>query len=141
MAIKWYHPGPYPVCIGFCTDEKSFRKELKELRVPNRMEVGWVKPGGALYTHLESAKGDTVYIISIELTDRKWPCLAGLIAHEAAHLVTQLWVDLGEQYPGSEANSYMIQYITQRCLEDYAKLSKKAGRDIGVPNDKRNSRK
>jgi hypothetical protein len=120
--IEYYNMGQWPLFVGFTTSEKAFKREMKRLQVsipfiPNERSTA--------AAHYLERGGDLTVIITMR------PCkgkpveqIAGLLAHEAVHVAQQLWENIGESKPGREAEAYLVQMITQCCLQDALKTNR-----------------
>lgn len=47
--------------------------------------------------------------------ESKEKCTPKNMAHEAAHVVSDIWADLGEDEPGEEANAYLVGWVVD-CM-------------------------
>lgn len=115
--IKYFHMGPWPVCVGFTRDEKAFKKELDRLGFPAGPDL---IPGfaGNAGTHRVPSSPMTFIITMQPDLDGYLPRqIAALIAHEATHVARWFFKAIKEGRPGAEAQAYFVQYVTQCCLE------------------------
>lgn len=104
----------YPAFIGICTDEKAFAKEMKRLDIQG---VNFVNPGKSATVHIYEIQTEIMFIICLSNPQDYSPAaLAGLLSHEATHIIQYLWEFIGETEPGKEAEAYMIQYIVQSAM-------------------------
>lgn len=114
--IRYFNMGPFPIFVGFTNSPKAFAKEMKRMSVSG---VDFVNPGSNATVHTLSKDGSTVCIITMEKAKDKSPeMVAALIAHEAVHVVQELWDAIGEHEPGREAEAYLVQQIVQSCLQE-----------------------
>jgi hypothetical protein len=118
QRVAYFDVGQWPIHVGFTTDEKAFKREIK------RLKCGDVKfllnDHSSATTHfLTGDKGGYCAIICLgECDGFELSQIAGLIAHEATHVAQQLWRRIGEQDVGDETEAYFIQLITQCCLNE-----------------------
>jgi hypothetical protein len=111
--------GPWPVFIGVATDPKAFQRELDRLGVTQEVSFLGRATADATTHHLISPGGQQVHIITIGKTKgRTREQVAGLVAHEAMHVIQNMQDDLarGERL-GMEAEAYLMQMIVQECLQ------------------------
>lgn len=115
-CIDYFNMGPWPMYLGFTQSKKAFAKEMKRLSVVN---VSFLSSDHANATvHILEKDGALTCIIAMEKGKGRSPeQIAGLIAHEAMHIVQELWSHIGEKVPGREAEAYLIQHIVQSCLQ------------------------
>ncbi|WP_088183957.1 hypothetical protein [Sphingobium sp. Z007] len=117
--ITYYGMGAWPIYVGFTTSEKAFKKEMKRLNVsPPPNFLGSATANAT--THMLE-KGDALTcVITMQKPGKERPVeqLAGLLAHEAVHVAQALWRSIGERDPGDEAEAYLVQMITQCCMQD-----------------------
>lgn len=117
--ITYFNMGQWPLFVGFTTSKKAFTKEIKRLAVPR--PVPFMGSGlASATTHYFVKDGTTTCIITMAKFGKKKPVeqIAGLIAHEAVHVAQELWCAIGEKEPGREAEAYLVQMITQCCLQE-----------------------
>lgn len=116
--IDYFNMGPWHIFVGFTISPADFDKEMARLGVKGERFVGG---GGtnhaAATTHMLELKGYLTCIITLA-DNSKYDIaqVAALLAHEAVHVAQQLWRNCGETQPGDEAEAYLVQYITQVCL-------------------------
>jgi len=116
--ISYYGMGQWPIYVGFTKSPKAFRKEMKRLKVSNPPSFLANDHSNAA-THFLVHEGKTTCIITMHPPgDRPIEQVAGIIAHEAVHVAQELWDNIGEREPGKEAEAYLVQMITQCCLQD-----------------------
>lgn len=83
----------------------------------------WVKtPQADATAHiLENAKGKAVCIICIRITpERNAIEIAGLLVHEAVHVVQDYFNRIGEYSPATEQYAYAVQGVAQELMNAYA---------------------
>ncbi len=109
--------GPFPGFVGFTTDQKAFKRELKRLAVTEPVDFLATARANAT-THYFEREGSTTAIITMgKPKNVSFEQYAALAAHEAVHVVQALWQDIGEKKPGWEAEAYLVQHIVQFCLQ------------------------
>lgn len=110
--------GRFPCNIAYCENEKSFRKDWKELTDEPQPEI-YCNPNGARIWEISKPKDDFVpcYLICVEPGNLSWPEVVAMIAHEAVHVAQFLWEQIGETNPGNEAEAYLVQSITREILK------------------------
>ncbi len=115
-CVHWPHMGPWGFYVGFTTSRKAFKREVK--RLCKDYDFPFVGKGAGGTTHsLYNPKGELCCIITIDISSKPSAAsLAGMIAHEAMHVVQRLWELVGETRPGQEAEAYLIQYIVVQAL-------------------------
>lgn len=115
--ITYFNMGSWPIYVGFTTSPKAFAKEMKRLKCG---DVAFLSTTHAdATTHFLVKDGSSTCIITMrKAKDKSFEQRAGLIAHEAMHVVQELWSNIGEREPGKEAEAYLIQMITQCCLQE-----------------------
>jgi len=123
--MKYYHMGPWPVHVGFTNSNKAFNREMKRLGITGQ---SMVNAGSHATCHeFVDDNGSQLIIVAIK-TGKRWSReqVAGMIAHEATHVVEFMRGSLqrGETL-GSEAEAYLVQYITQECLATLWKTGRK----------------
>jgi hypothetical protein len=107
--------GPWPWYIGFTTEEAAFQREMKRFRVKDAGPG--VKAGSNAATHhLVNGSTNMAIIVMHKPTRRaSKEQYAGLLAHEAVHVVQEMREKLGEL--GSEGEAYIVQQIVQEGLQ------------------------
>ena len=114
--IAYANMGPWPVYVGFTKSRKAFGREMKRLAIKG---VPFLAPDHAnASTHFLEHGGALTCIITLGSTkDRSIEQIASLIAHEAVHVAQEVWSSVGETKPGREAEAYLVQHVTQHCLQ------------------------
>lgn len=115
-CIDYFNMGQWPIYVGFTTSRKAFAREMKRLSCG---KVDFLSTTHAnATTHTLTKDGTLTFIIAMEKQgERSVEQVAGLVAHEATHVAQRLWEQIGESRPGDEAEAYLVQMITQSCLE------------------------
>lgn len=122
--ITYFNMGPWPIYVGFTKCPEAFSKEMARLKID---DINFVNSGANATMHAfrKGGGGDLTCIITLATSGKNRACVAALIAHEAVHVAQELWDSIGEHNPGREAESYLIQMITQCCLEELWKTGSK----------------
>ena len=115
--IDYFNMGPWPIYVGFTQSAKAFRKEMKRLKITPCPEITVNAHSNAATHFLTSPDHGLTAIIAMPKSKRSPEQIAGLIAHEATHVARHLWINIGEDNPGHEAEAYLIQMVTQCCLQ------------------------
>lgn len=119
-AIEYCGMGPWPMYLGFTTSEDDFGKEMERLCVSNPPPfLGSDHAHATLHTFDAPSFSGLTCIITMEKQPRKKAVeqIAGLLAHEATHVAQLLWEYIGEDRPGKEAEAYLVQSVTQFCMQ------------------------
>lgn len=118
--VTYMHMGQWPVFVGFTTEPKAFRREVKRLGI--KAKVPFVARAGAdATTHFFAREGrQSCAIITMpKVGDRSHSQYAALVAHEALHIVQDMHRQLNGGAPfGDEADAYLLQSIVQHCLQE-----------------------
>ena len=118
--IRWCNrsliQGPY---FAICTSEKAFHAALKKLGIPvTDWPQYWMNPGANATTqYLKSKKGDECCIVCMLANPEASPAqIVALLAHEAVHIKQRFMHYIGENYPSSEFEAYVVQNIVQELV-------------------------
>jgi hypothetical protein len=111
--------GPWPGFIGFCFDEKVFHKEMERLGIKEKVDFLASPHAHASLHHFTSKGNGRMYILALGPTKgRSKEQIAGLIAHEATHIVQRMREDIAQGQPlGDEAEAYIVQMVVQDALQ------------------------
>ncbi len=119
---KWLNP-TLLTCdhIGICFNEGDFHRELRRMKVPPSQWSSWLTEGALATTHhLTSEKGSRASIVCIPIrTDMDGVNIAGILMHEAMHVLQDYLEYIGEQAVGRETQAYAVQAISVRLMEAY----------------------
>lgn len=115
--VEYFHMGQWPLYIGFTMSQKAFKKEMKRLNVDKPAKFLASDNANATTHYLKSDGVLTCIITMHDPKSRPVEQVASMIAHEAVHVAQELWEQIGEDNPGREAEAYLVQYITQCCLQ------------------------
>lgn len=116
--IDYFNLGPWPIFVGFTMSPEAFAKEMERIGLQDAPTFISNSHSHAT-THLfDNDDALTLAIITLSgIKGRSKEQVAGLIAHEAVHVGQYLWERIGEREPGREAEAYLVQQITQECLQ------------------------
>lgn len=123
IDVYYLHPGQWPVHIGFTTDPKSFKREMKRLKVDSPPEI--LNKNASATTHTLIKEGGIVFIIAMTPKTKKHSieAYAALVAHEALHVVQEMerhFCPIAGRFD-DESAAYLLQYIVQECLQQVLK--------------------
>lgn len=118
-SISYPSLGPWPGFIGICFDEKVFHKELKRLGVKEKVNFLASPLANASMHHFISEQNGAVYLLTVgPKKGRSKEQVAGLVAHEATHIVQRMREDInGGNSLGDEAEAYIVQMVVQDALQ------------------------
>lgn len=119
--VDYISMGAIPVYVGFCTDGKAFKKELKRLEIKDK--CSFLNPKAAGTTHFfQDSEGRSTCIICVPKKPKGNPTksqVIALIAHEVVHAWQECELQMNEKAAGHEIEAYNIQWILQCCLDIY----------------------
>jgi hypothetical protein len=109
-------------CYGLCTDEASFKRELRRMGIPSDESPAWVsnEQSDATVHYLENESRKAAIVCVRVTPERTGIEIAGLLVHEAVHIWQAHCDDIGEKTPAVEQEAYGIQNIAQNLMEMYA---------------------
>lgn len=124
MTFKWLDrraapPMPY---LTLVRSEADYLKAMKHCKV--KPVSDWIKTPHADATahHLDNVDGVRCVIVAINVKDRQNPIeIAGLLVHEAVHVVQDYFAYYGEHSPATEQQAYAIQAVSQELMAEYAR--------------------
>lgn len=127
MTFKWLDrrtaaPGPY---LTLVLNEADFIKAMKHCKVKSPGD--WIKTphAGATAHKLDHPDGNRCVIVALrEEADARPLEVAGLLVHEAVHVVQDYFAHIGEANPGEEQQAYAIQGVAQELMTEYARQIK-----------------
>lgn len=107
--------------VGICFNERDFHRELRRMKVPAHHLPSWLIEGALATTHhLTSEKGSRASIVCVPVRpDWEGIEVAGLLVHEAMHVVQEAMDYIGETTVGRETQAYAIQNISVRLMTAY----------------------
>lgn len=112
--------GPF---LALVLAEADFIATLNHLEVPEAARPGWLRPGfnGCVH-HFITGRGEAANVVCIGPTEGRDPIeVAGLLVHEAVHVVQNIVADMGERAPGDEFMAYVTQNVAMRLMDSYRK--------------------
>jgi hypothetical protein len=112
--------------LCLCTTEAEFVKELKRTKVPTPWPK-WIDDDALAMTHfIVTAKGNRASFVCLGNKKLDGIAVAGLLVHEAVHVVQEYFRYIGEESPSIEFQAYSIQKVSTVLLHSYLeKLTKK----------------
>jgi hypothetical protein len=133
-GIRYPCLGPWPGFIGLCFDEKTFHKELKRLGVKRKVDFLASPHADASLHYFVSKPNGAIYMLAVgSVEGRSKEQVAGLIAHEATHIIQRMREHLaGGESLGDEAEAYIVQMVVQDTLQ-YLWKTNKVRRSEPVP--------
>lgn len=125
-GMKYLHMGPWPGFVGLCFDEKVFHKEMERLGLKQKVNFLGSDHASATLHHFVSRGGSVCQILALgSVKGRTKEQVAGLIAHEAVHVIQNMQEDIaGGKSLGGEAEAYLVQMIVQEALQSLWKSNK-----------------
>jgi hypothetical protein len=113
---NYIHEGALPISIGFCRSAKQYAYEMKKLKIKTPND--WITPEKGAATHrFLNENGHRISLVCVDWkVKRTVTQIAGLVAHEATHVLQDTILQMGEEKPGDEFSAYLVQYITQQGL-------------------------
>lgn len=125
-GVRYPGLGPWPGHIGLCFDEKVFRKEMKRLGITQKVDFLASPRAHATLHHFETKTEGCIYLLTFAPSKKhSKEQVAGLIAHEATHIVQRMREDIAlGQSLGDEAEAYIVQMVVQDALQFLWKSNK-----------------
>lgn len=114
--IKYFDMGPWPVNVGFTQDEEKFRAELIRLGYVDGPDMIPSASGNAGTHRLPTKPITFIIAMQPDISDYDYAQVAGLLAHEATHVMRWFFKSIGERKPSAEAQASFVQWIVQGCL-------------------------
>lgn len=117
--VHYLHPGPFPVHIGFTTDERAFNREVRRLGIEGDVPFLASEIASATTHYFRNSHGSLCCIITMPPygDDKSREQYAALLAHEALHVVQQMReLNAGDPFD-RETEAYLLQMIVQDCLQ------------------------
>lgn len=117
---RWLELITYPGWLGVVFSLDAYREVLKRDKHPDWKTATWIRKDAQVDYFLSNNLKEPFYVIKLDLNRKpNDPRLIGLIVHEVMHVVQQIWIDIGEEDPGREAEAYLIQIMTQFVVKRY----------------------
>lgn len=73
----------------------------------------WITDTALATVHGNDGVGAAAVVIALDRIKDDF-AIAGVLAHEAHHLVSAMWRWLGEKAPGEEVHAYMLQWAVEQ---------------------------
>lgn len=122
-GIRYLNMGPWPGFIGLVFDEKAFQAEMKRLKLPREVKMLSHSRAGATLHEFVSPTGTCVWMLALgPVKGRSKEQIAGLVAHEAVHIIQFMSAELGDL--GKEGEAYLVQMVVQEALRILWKSNK-----------------
>lgn len=119
--IRWMRNQCLPLNIGFCDCEKDWEKLMQKFK---STDSPFLEVGAQACTHyFDHENGDKSVIVTIDAKDfmgRKLWQVAGLLAHEATHVMQYAKMAMRERVGGVEFEAYVVHGVTQWMFELFA---------------------
>lgn len=116
-------PHPY---ITLCITEAEYHRACRHFALPKEQWGPWVNAGSSATTHLLQRGHDIASVVCLGPHEDVEPImLAGLLVHEAVHIVEQLFRHMDEKTPGEETRAYLTQSISQQLMWMYVERTKR----------------
>jgi len=118
MGIYSFEMGAIPMEVVVCFTESQFRTALRK-RKAEYPDCGLTVNGSAT-THFFNAPGGrllTVIAMCAKTAGEHGPIeIAGLLTHEAVHVMQECRRWMREDEPGAEWEAYTVQYVAQNAM-------------------------
>lgn len=122
-GVHYLNMGPWPGFIGLVFDDKPFAAEMKRLDVRADVKMLAHERAGATLHEFVSPKGSCVWLLALgSVKGKSREMVAGLVAHEAVHIVQFMREELGDI--GREGEAYLVQMVVQEALQILWKSNK-----------------
>lgn len=110
---------PFYLCIVF--SEEAYYQEMESAEVHRKHHGAWIGEGSHGTCSFERNKyGNLICIVSFDINPERTPIqIAGLMVHEACHVVDRYFREIGESRPDEEHRAYSTQWIAQEMMEQY----------------------
>ena len=141
--FNYYHVDAvhFKVQIKLCFDNAEFQKVLIDHNITLKTTALDV---GIAETHYVSdgREGIIVMVFDLDECDEGPAYLAGVVAHEATHVVARVFEHIGEEVDeiGEESRAYLTEHIvaqiTQAIIVEREKHARKADRTVSKQKDK-----
>jgi len=111
-----------PIFYCLVLTEDAYYEECQRFGVARADWGAWMHTptSHATTTYLDAHDGEKLAIVSMQGHEKRTPIqVAGLLVHEAVHLVQRYCERVGEHQPGAEFQAYATQRISQELMEQY----------------------
>jgi hypothetical protein len=127
--------GWQPVFIGFCPNEKAWKREMKRMG-RNPADCHYPQSDGHVMI-FHRPDEPSVCLITVKDGAENERCLSsivGIIVHECTHVWQEIREFIGEEKPGMEAEAYALQTLTMNVLAAfYQTRGLPEAKTIGLP--------
>lgn len=115
-GVKYLNMGPWPGFIGLVFEERAFNAEMKRFGINGRAKFLSHDRAGATLHEFVSPNKSCVWLLALgPVKGRTKEQVAGLVAHEAVHIIQMMREELGDL--GKEGEAYLVQMIVQEALQ------------------------
>lgn len=110
---------PFHLCVVFSED--AYYEEMEAAKVHRKHHGAWKGENCSGTTTFEkNENGNLICIVAFDISPERTPIqIAGLIVHEACHVVDRYFREIGESRPDEEHRAYSTQWIAQEIMEQY----------------------
>lgn len=116
-----FFPCPY---FTLCLNDRQFQRVLAHLKY-TKGDVAFMKNATShATTHTFTREGKLTCVVTMDTKGRSIGSIAALMAHEAMHILDEIWDDAGEKHPSSELKAYAIQHLVSELMYLYRKLKR-----------------
>lgn len=124
MKTKWldrYGSIALPhICL--CLTLEEYKRAIAPMGQYLSADQEWCEFGGARMHMFENADGQQVCVVCIYPEAIARPAqIAGMLVHEAVHVVQYYMKGIGEKQPSDEFQAYTTQWVSQILIEEYAR--------------------
>lgn len=109
--------------LSLCTTEKQYLKAVKHLAIKSPSPWLSSNHGASMHTFTTHEKITCIVCIKID-KKRPFAVTAGMLAHEAVHVMQELFESIGEKQPGHETEAYAVENCTRVLIEEYERQAK-----------------
>lgn len=114
---KWLKITVYPLHFTIVDNMEDLQKVWDALDIT---EDDRAPPGGKASTYHYVSKSTGYLACVVYLADTlSWNpyTVSGVAAHEAMHVIQNLWDHIGERRPGWEAEAYLMQALVEEIMD------------------------
>lgn len=115
--VKFIETGLIPYFIGFCGNERSWNRLMKQLAVPDPSPF-CEKAGCCSYFKKDNETTIVIAIDKKKLRGQPKYIKAEVAAHEATHAADAIFEFMGETNPSSEFRAYTVGWLTRVCIKE-----------------------
>lgn len=132
-GVRWLYLDVFNCHVGFCPDEKSWKRCMKKYGVKSELHHYPSTEGRLTSFEQKGGIGNFALITINDPGDKSRVCIDGLIVHEVVHAFFWLCDIIHEYAPSTEFRSYTIQHI-------FMSMSQAFNDTIGYKKDDRRKR-